>query len=117
IVALSLMFTPLLSPQRLAANSLYHRIVQSTEAPDISQVYSLNNAGRYGRERLQALAQLQDHAHAALIREQAQRLLQVSFVRAEPATLTAEFLAQLPIHPAGQTLTPEEVSALQDDLR
>lgn len=118
IVALTLMFTPLLSPQRLAANSLYERIVQSTEAPSPydSRVHSLGSTGQYGQKRLQALAELQDHPHAALIRQQARGMLQGNPIQGEPGALPTEFLSDLPIHPAGQTLTPAEMTALQDDL-
>lgn len=73
VVLLTLMLSPVLSPERLAAASQYARVL---EAQDTDSYQSLRfDSGRYGRERLRRLAGLQDHADAEAIRPAARDAL------------------------------------------
>ncbi|HKY00465.1 MAG TPA: hypothetical protein VJL86_12150 [Steroidobacteraceae bacterium] len=69
IVAMTLMLTPLLSPERLAAASQYERVLAD---PEVDAYADLRfRTGRYGRERLAELAAIEGHARAADIRARA----------------------------------------------
>lgn len=71
IVSLTLMLTPALSPERLAAASQYERIL--TKADTDAYAYLRFDSGRYGRERLARLAGLEGHPHAEEISRLASR--------------------------------------------
>lgn len=79
---LTLMLSPVLSPERLAAASQYARVL---EAQDPDSYQSLRfDSGRYGRERLRLLAGLQDHADAEAIRVAARDALEQRYRISEP---------------------------------
>jgi hypothetical protein len=71
IAALTAMLTPLLAPERLAAASLYQRILAKPDTG--SYAYLRFESGRYGRERLEQLARIEGHPAAADIRARAGR--------------------------------------------
>lgn len=86
IVVLALAMTPLLSPFRLAANSQYARILDGRQSESVATAEEGSRTndsyrvlrfgmGRYGRERLEQLAELQDHGQAEQIRGRAQAAL------------------------------------------
>jgi hypothetical protein len=108
IVTLALTLTPLLSPYRLAAASQYDRIIEgradSAAAPYQNDSYrSLRfSMGRYGRERLEQLAALQDHPEAEAIRERASVALAANEYWAAP--VNALDLDRLQVFPVGRTL-------------
>lgn len=113
IAILALAMTPLLSPFRLAANSQYARILdgrQSEPAATDEGRSQVNDSyrvlrfgmGRYGRERLQQLAELQDHPDAEEIRGRASAALEMTEYWAQPALpFDAEALR---VFPEGRSL-------------
>src|SRR5262245_34350151 len=71
IVAMTLMLTPLLSPERLAAASQYERVLAD---PEVDAYADLRfRTGRYGRERLAALSAIEGHARSSDIRARAEK--------------------------------------------
>jgi hypothetical protein len=73
VVLLTLMLSPVLSPERLAAASQAARVLATQE--EDSYRYLRFDSGRYGRTRLRRLAELQDHPQAEAIRAAAKREL------------------------------------------
>ncbi len=113
IAVLGLAMTPLLSPFRLAANSQYERIldggqdelvaaVEEGRRPDDSYRVLRFGMGRYGRERLQLLAELQDHSEAEEIRSRARAALEMTEYWVRPGVpFDADALR---VFPEGRTL-------------
>jgi hypothetical protein len=126
MVVIAAALTPLLSPYRLAANSQYALALSSAPAAvvDGSQgetpyQYLRFSAGRYGRERLKQLAQVQDAANAPRIRELASAALaQQNPWQAQTSRLDVEQLVKtLPVYPAGRTLDAQLAATLVAELR
>jgi hypothetical protein len=69
IFAMTLMLTPLLSPERLSASSQYRRVLADPDAEAYADLRF--GTGRYGRERLAALSTIERHARSAEIRARA----------------------------------------------
>jgi len=69
ILAVTLMLTPVLSPERLSASSQYRRVLADPDADAYADLRF--RTGRYGRERLAALAAMEGHARSADIRARA----------------------------------------------
>lgn len=112
MAALTVMLTPVLSPERLAAASQSARILARPEA-DAFQ-YLRFDTGRYGRERLAGLARLQGHPLAGDIRTAAARELRKTsrWMSMEgKRKLTA---ADFTTFPAGAPLDPTLLAALND---
>jgi hypothetical protein len=118
--------TPMLSPYRLAANSQYALALTGPSAATDTGgpwkktpfQYLRFDAGRYGRERLKQLAQLQNAPNAASVRELAARALaQQNAWQAEPQrTDPGELVKALPLYPAGRALQAPLATALVAEL-
>lgn len=110
IVALTLMLTPALSPERLAAASQYERILAKADTD--AYAYLRFDSGRYGRERLARLVKLETHPQADEIRRLASReIARKSRWNAKPlgTSLTA---AAFEAFPVGSEIDPALVAAL-----
>lgn len=115
LAAIAGALTPLISPYRLAAGSQFKLILEgryttaTTTAPGITPFrYLAFNAGRYGRRRLQELAQLRGRADAQGIRELAEQALAQKTPGEIPTVRDAGALvAGLSIYPAGRKLDPD----------
>jgi len=131
IVALALIaviaaaLTPVLSPYRLAADSQYALALapaaaSGKEAPGSETPfrYLRFSAGRYGRLRLKQLAQLQQGADAARVREHAATALALEnpWQAQRPDFEPAQLVKAMPVFPAGRTLDAQLVSALVTEL-
>jgi hypothetical protein len=122
MIVLALMLTPVLSPYRLAANSQYQRIlagpfdeswINSGRTPFSALRY---DTGRYGEQRLEELAQLQDHPDAERIRN----LATSESVQQNPeqsAEKIAEAITKIPIYPQGRTLDAELMKVITADIK
>jgi hypothetical protein len=76
IAMLTLMLTPVLSPERIAAGSQHRRaLTGAANADDDAFRYLRFNSGRYGRRRLADLAAIEGHPRADDIRARARREL------------------------------------------
>ena len=106
IVMLFLMLTPLLSPERLAAASQYRRVLADPQSDAYADLRF--RAGRYGRERLAALAVIEGHAESVDIRGHANSALQLKSNRGIAAALAPENLAATP---TGTRIDPELIAA------
>jgi hypothetical protein len=110
IAMLTLMLTPLLSPERLAARSQYRRALADPEGDSYGELRF--QSGRYGRERLAELAAIEDHAAAADIRARAADEIDREVPWQGPLSsyrLAAEKLATFP---KGTRLDPGMIAAL-----
>ncbi len=124
ILVLTLALTPVLSPYRLAAVSQYRRVLAGGAAHDFhgdghdSAFHYLRfDSGAYGRHRLEALAQLQDHADAARIRERAAAMLrQTTPWQGVESRSSQDLVAQLKLYPQGTSLDGELAQRLRADL-
>ncbi len=116
MIVIGLAMTPILSPYRLAANSQYARIVEgraiepvetSERQGRLDDSYRVLrfDMGRYGRDRLQTLAELKDHPEAEQIRDRAKVALNLDS-RWAPATGMPLDVERIEIFPAGRILEP-----------
>jgi len=126
IVVIGAALTPVLSPYRLAANSQYALALSGSSATDSGGPWKLTpfqylrfDAGRYGRERLKQLAQLENAPNAAGIRELAQRALaQQNAWDSEPARTDLEPVVKaMPVYPAGRALDAQLATTLVAELQ
>lgn len=111
IVALTVMLSPALSPERLAAASQYERIL--TKADTDAYAYLRFDSGRYGRERLARLAGLEGHPQAEEIRRLASREISKKYRwngGQLGMTLTAEAFEAFP---TGSEIDPALIAALE----
>lgn len=111
IALLTLMLTPIASPERLAAASQYARVLADPDGD--SYRYLRFNSGRYGRDRLERLAKLADHPaatkiQAAVAREQAK---ENPWEAPRRAALPADIFE---VFPAGQAVEPKLLTALHE---
>jgi hypothetical protein len=112
MVALVVMLTPLLSPERLAAASQSARILAN---PDADAFGSLRfDSGRYGRDRLAGLSRLQGHPLAEDIRTAAARELRKTsrWGRTPDKRLLA--VRDFAVFPDGAPLDPTLLAALNE---
>jgi len=112
IAMLTIMLTPALSPERLAAASQYRRAV--ADASEDAYAYLRFQSGRYGRERLQRLARIEGLPNAEDIRARADRQLKRKerWDGAEPsAPLAADAFE---VYPKGSRLDPKLLGVLQE---
>lgn len=130
IAVIALTQTPVLSPQRIAANSQFAmalRTDDARESPHPAQAvrahgtplhYLRFDAGRYGMARLEQLAALESHPRAEQIRQAARRMLEQR-TRWErlPTGDMEDALANLEIFPSGRTLDPGLHALLATELR
>jgi hypothetical protein len=93
VVMLGLMLTPLLSPERLAAASQYRRVLADPDGDAYSELRF--RAGRYGRERLESLATIEQHPRSMDIRTRADRASRQAWA-AESFELAPEGLVAFP---------------------
>lgn len=125
IVAISAALTPLLSPYRLAANSQYRLVLENryktaseNERRATPFHYLRFDSGRYGRERLEQLTQLQDHPGAERIRELAAEATRQTSPWAQATRADAEeLLARLAVFPAGRAIDADLRTTVIADLR
>ncbi len=131
IAVLCAALTPVLSPYRLAANSQYRRALQQqgvNSVPDQAVIsnggetsfrYLRFHAGRYGRERLEELAKLQDRPNAELIRALAQQALDQKnrWGNQNTSVVARAFVDKLKLFPAGHVLDPGLAAAVAADLQ
>ena len=110
VLLLTLMLTPVLSPERLAAASQFARVLEKPNAD--SYRYLRFDSGEYGGMRLRRLAELRDHPDAEAIRAAAKLELEKKspwYPRASRAELT---MSDFEVFPVGQVLDPGVLSAL-----
>ncbi|HTP39743.1 MAG TPA: hypothetical protein VMI92_09235 [Steroidobacteraceae bacterium] len=109
VLVLALTLTPVLAPDRLAADSQYRRILADpAKAETSAAAYALSNyselrfrTGQYGMRRLQELAALTNHPQQAMIRAAAARTLAQDSPWVSPR---AQSELQLEAFPAGAIL-------------
>lgn len=97
VVLLTLMLTPVLAPERLAAASQFARVLEKPNAD--SYRYLRFDSGEYGRLQLRRLAELQDHPDAKAIRAAAKLELEKRYPTYAPAPdleLRAEYFEVFP---------------------
>lgn len=114
VALLTLMLSPLLSPERLSAASQQARALAARESDALT--YLRFDSGRYGRERLRRPAELQDHPDAAAIREAAAAELQREQRWGGRGEGSALIAARFEVFPAGQALDAAMLRALRDDV-
>jgi len=114
VLSLSLMLSPLLSPERLAANSQYARALDRQEESSFS--YLRFDSGEYGRARLRELAAIENQPKAAAIREAAERALKREY-RWYGSDFRDEHSAKdFHAFPAGKSVDEGLVAALNGDV-
>jgi hypothetical protein len=124
MAVLALTLTPVLSPNRLAANSQFAMALEPprpvTDVED--QPYDGNvgpirylrfASGGYGLRRLDELAGLEAHPDAARIRREASAALAAKNERDLVLTPWKDSLESLAIHPAGRVLEPALRAAIE----
>ena len=123
LIVIALALTPVLAPHRLAANSQYARVLDERDAEqqDNDQYvnalrYLKHNAGRYGRERLEQLAKLQDHPRAVQIRADAAAVLKDERLATLPTQVSSK-LERMVLYPKERALEPELRSQLEADMQ
>lgn len=115
IAVIGLTLTPVLSPYRLSANSQYNRILSEKESggadtsarqgPSRDAYRALRfDMGRFGRDRLQQLSELQEHPAAERIRARARDTLALSGKMAEARSAMRVDVDRLRVFPAGRSL-------------
>jgi hypothetical protein len=110
VVLLTLMLTPALAPERLAAASQYGRVLEKQDADGYR--YLRFDSGEYGRLRLRRLTELQDHPDAQAIRAAAKLELEKKSPWYQPASRVELTMSDFKVFPAGQVLDPAVLSAL-----
>ncbi len=121
IVTIALALTPVLSPQRIAANSQFARALANAGSPPKQccepMHYLRFDAGEYGVRRLQELSRIEDHPHADALRRQATALLarKERYVRA-PVDADA-LLASMIREPNGPAIEPGLMDLLRQEMR
>jgi hypothetical protein len=109
IVAMTLMLTPLLSPERLAAASQYRRVLADPETDAYADLRF--RTGRYGRERLAALAAIEGHARTGDIRGRAREELSRSLPWSGPTPPGGLGPGNLVAYPSGTPIGPALIEA------
>lgn len=112
VVLLTLMLTPVLSPERLAAASQYARVLE-VQDPDSYQNLRFES-GRYGRTRLRRLAELRDHADAAAIRVAAKGALDQRHRTYGPPPAPELSARNFEVFPAGHGMDAGLLAALRN---
>ena len=122
IATIAAALTPALSPYRLAANSLYTRVLsQPTSAHLADDVadslsYLRFDACQYGRDRLRQLGDIKAHPRAEAIRTAALAALKQEnrWVRHSAVEVDAR-LAKLTLYPLGRTIDEQLMRQLKVD--
>jgi hypothetical protein len=125
VATLALTLTPVLSPYRIAAKSQYRRALESPTTAQMTAsgrrtplAYLRFDAGKYGTERLEALASIQDHERASEIRAAAQIALKWTRDVGPPQIQDAKaWLDDLQVFPAGRSVDDELRSHLDTSVR
>lgn len=125
VATLALTLTPVLSPYRIAAKSQYRRALESPTTAQMTAsgrrtplAYLRFDAGKYGTERLEALASIQDHERASEIRAAAQ--IALKWTRDVGPTQIQDakaWLDDLQVFPAGRSVDDELRSHLETSVR
>lgn len=125
IAIIATALTPLLSPYRLAANSQY---ALALTTPPVAGTESARGetpfhylrfaSGRYGRERLERLARLQDAPNATRVRELAAAALaqQSPWLAQRPRVDLEQLVKAMPVYPRGRGLDTQLAAALTAEL-
>jgi hypothetical protein len=108
IVALTLMLTPLVSPERLAARSQEGRVLADPAGDAYAELRF--RSGRYGRERLAALSRIEGHAQAAEIRRRAGREIRKENPWTGPALAGVPAPGNFVAFPAGAVPEPQLIA-------
>jgi hypothetical protein len=123
LIVIALTLTPVLSPHRLAANSQYARVLDapSETQPDNDRYvtalrYLHRDAGAYGRNRLEQLANLQDHPRAEQIRADASAVLKDERFATLPTKVNSQ-LEQMLLFPRDRSVDPALRSQLEADMQ
>jgi hypothetical protein len=125
IAAIAVMQTPLLSPYRLSADSQYRMaLAMDKTTPNTGKYredpfhYLRFDAGRYGAQKLQLLAELQNHPQAELIRAKAKAAqAQKSKWDYQSPTAIDTVIDQVAIFPQGRTLDANLRVVIVNDLK
>ena len=112
VVAISAALTPALSPYRLAADSQFRLILAGADVHPTNRylgqtsfIYLKFDAGRYGRNKLEQLSNLQNHPDADRIRGLAAQALKQSYPwEFAPDLDASRQVARLAIYPQGHVL-------------
>lgn len=113
VTMLTLMLSPVLSPERLSAASQQARALESQEGDAF--VYLRFGSGRYGRERLRQLAAIEGHPAAAVIRQAADAALKREYRWDGLGHAVALSPAQFEAFPAGKVPDSALLAALRED--
>jgi hypothetical protein len=111
VVLLTLMLTPALSPERLAAASQYARVLEDPGSDAYQYLHF--NSGEYGRARLRRLAGLQDHPEAAEVRAAAARELEKRYPIYGAGSSRELSADDFEVFPAGDEMDPGLLTALR----
>jgi Domain of unknown function (DUF4153) len=115
IALLALALSPVLSPERLAAASQAKHALLEPEGDALR--YLRFESGRYGRERLAALAKIQDHPEADRIRLAAQRMRDRKDPWNRDRSRSALAADSFEVFPAGAALDPELIKLVREAER
>lgn len=125
IAVLAATLTPLLSPYRLSANSQYRMAMNTIAANTDTKRAGENpfhylrfNAGRYGQQKLQELADLQNHPQAESIRAMAKAAqAQTNKWNDRVPAKVETTVDQMAIYPTGRKLDADLQVILVSDLK
>jgi hypothetical protein len=109
IVALTLMLTPLLSPERLAASSQYRRVLADPATDAYADLRF--RTGRYGRERLATLAAMAGDARSEAIGARAREEMSRTLPWSGPTPPGGLGPESLVAYPAGTPIAPALIEA------
>jgi hypothetical protein len=121
VLVIAATLTPLLSPYRIAANSQLRRILDKPleESPSrfaaaTPLTYLRFDSGKYGRDALKQLSEIQNHPRADEIRRAASATIALKnrWQHTPPVDLDAA-IAQLPVFPAGRSLDATLIQVLK----
>ncbi len=114
IVLLTLMLSPVLSPERLAASSQYARVLEDKDAVVDAMRYLRFNSGRYGRRRLERLATLEGHPDSAAIQAAAKTELERQHPWYEAKREYELGAESFDVFPAGESLEPGLLASIRE---
>jgi hypothetical protein len=126
IAILILALTPVLSPQRIAADSQYRMALRASSQAANHQAsrgvdpltYLRFDSGQYGLRKLRQLADIEGHPRAEHIRRTARAMLERKDRWSEVLTVDPQnLLADLQVFPAGRTIDAELRARMLADLR
>ncbi|MET0988410.1 MAG: hypothetical protein ABW034_23670 [Steroidobacteraceae bacterium] len=123
IGVLALALTPVLSPYRISAASQFAQVLKHWPQAEANRMdnalrYLRFSSGAYGAERLQQLARIEDHPHAASIRADAKAVLAKKhrYEDGRPPSDVERLVANMIVYPQDRTLEPELLRSLKSEL-